>query len=123
MATYQETAKAIAETAESRPLFNGDARLTAALLTVWAFRESTFNPNAADKAGAVGLYQVHRNWLGPNVDLIGDPGYATRTAVRMMRTSLSQCGSLAWYASGSCQRGTKLSAWRMWQAREIARTP
>lgn len=107
--TFEDTAEAIADAAESRP-FLGTPERTAALLTAWAFHESTFKPAAHGDGGrSIGLFQIQPRTLGiSDAWLLEDPGFASRTAARLLATSARLCKAMAtndqysWYASGKC---------------------
>jgi membrane-bound lytic murein transglycosylase MltF len=108
--TFQKTAEAIARVAESEPLFDehGDTR-TAALLVAVAWYESRLKPNAKSGNGQwYCLYQIDKRRLGADaLKALDDPEICTRTAVKMMRSSLDRCASrpanerLAQFMSGA----------------------
>jgi hypothetical protein len=63
-------------------------------LAAIAFHESGFKIHALGKSGERGPWQI----MPP-----GEP--TAHEALRRMRYSYETCGSLAWYASGQCDRG------------------
>lgn len=105
-----EIANAIADAAEARP-FLGTPEKTAALMTSWAFHESSFRVDAKGDGGrSVGLFQIQPRTVGLSSDvwILEDPGYSARTASRLLERSLHLCRGMArdqrgaWYASGKC---------------------
>lgn len=131
--TYDRTAEAIAKVSEDDPLFDGpdgDQRTAAALVSL-AWHESRFRLDAVSGTGPTRwmcLYQVQRENLTDPKLALKDAESCTRDAVRLMRISLTTCKELpprerlAWYASGSCKRGTKASYARLWLADKLVRT-
>jgi hypothetical protein len=103
-ATYEQTAKAIAQVVEEEPpLFEGDMGKykSAALMSSLAWFESTLNPSATGDHGVShGLFQVQGHG-----DL-RDPLDAARASYAMVRQSFRICKArpieerLAWYAAG-----------------------
>lgn len=119
--TFYETARGIVEGAEAEPVFTGDIRRTIALDIAVAWFESRFQQDAVGDHGAAhGLYQVH-------APLAATVREQTIVANRMMRESMRACRALpveqrlSLYASGSCDRGHKQSAWRMRLAERLFR--
>jgi hypothetical protein len=125
-ASYPETAQQIADAAERDPLF-GDPRMTASVLTVFAFRESRFDASPCardprwdcDGGASLGIWQTWRGW--------GEP--VAETALRVMHKSFEVCARypfaerLSWYAAGSkggCEARRELSRSRMLAAKRLA---
>jgi Transglycosylase SLT domain len=130
LASYEDTAKAIATVVEAEvPLFTGERgrEKTAALMVALAWAESRFNPGAVGDHGlSVGLYQMSSaNLPSPEgyrrADLLGHPIASSEVALHMLRQSFAVCAArplnerLAWYASGDsyCQRGQSESRYRV----------
>lgn len=111
--TYDSTAEAIALEAEANPLPLGEdsAKKTAALVAVWAWKESRFDQKArGDKGSSYCLMQISssnfRDLGIKSGDELDDPRTCIRHALRMMATSFRICSSrplperAAWYAKG-----------------------
>jgi hypothetical protein len=130
LATYEDTAKAIAQVvAAETPLFTGDRgrEKTAAVMVALAWAESRFNPVAVGDHGlSVGLFQMSgANLPSPEgyrrADILGHPIAASEVALHMLRQSFAICAArplnerIAWYASGDsyCQRGQSESRYRI----------
>ncbi|HEU4411837.1 MAG TPA: transglycosylase SLT domain-containing protein [Polyangiaceae bacterium] len=123
-ASYDETARAIAEAAErAEPLFPGpDGRArTAALLVAVAYHESRFDPKAVGDGGrSFGLFQLQRGGASNFT-----PQVAARRSLAMIRSSRNACRDrpenerLAAYASGRCDRGLEASRARMRLGRSL----
>jgi hypothetical protein len=128
-ASYPKTAQEIADAAEADPI-KGDARMTAATLTVYAWHESRFDANPCDRdprwdcdgGASLGKWQTWRGW--------GDP--TAETALRVMHKSFEICAKypfadrLSWYAAGSkggCEARRELSRSRMLAAKALAARP
>jgi len=121
-ASYIETAQEIANASEVRPLSVGPT-MTAAILTITAFRESHFNPNPCtekwdcDHGASLGRWQTWHKWGPPTAE----------TALWVMEKSFEICRHhplderLSWYAAGNsgCERRNELSRARMRAAKEL----
>ncbi|MEZ4262740.1 MAG: transglycosylase SLT domain-containing protein [Polyangiaceae bacterium] len=128
-ASYDKTAAAFAEAATSDPLFAGEraeAR-TGALLVALAWHESRFNPRAVASKRFMCLFQIDRVHLADPERALRDPADCTRAAMRILKESLSKCrhraepDRLAFFTSGSCERGGAASRHRMFLASRILR--
>jgi hypothetical protein len=128
--TLPETAQAIATVADARPLPGSDARQTAAVLVVMAFRESAFQLDAVGDGGAArGLWQVHAGTLGHPVAT--DAEAQAWDALGLLDTSWRICSKhpladrIGWYAAGGvgCERRLGLSRFRMSEVARLLRTP
>ncbi len=128
-ASYEETARAIAEATErAEPLVPGpDGRArTAALLVAVAYHESRFDPKAVGDGGrSFGLFQHQRGGTSNFA-----PAVAAPRALETMRASLNACRArpaderLAAYASGRCDKGLAASRARLSLGRAlVARQP
>lgn len=99
--TFPETANAIAETAN----LDKDPIDAAATLTAIGFFESHFNPGAISKledgTHSYGVFQLSIQWIRPPAP-IRSQAYL---ALLLARDSKARCGTLAMYASGSCDDG------------------
>jgi hypothetical protein len=127
-ASYPATAQEIADAAEANPIA-GSVRMTAAVLTVFAFQESRFELDPCERdprydcdgGASLGRWQTWRGW--------GDP--TAETALRVMHKSFEVCAKhpfaerLAWYAAGGkdCERRLELSRSRMLAAKRLAAIP
>jgi hypothetical protein len=129
--TYEKSAEAIARVAESEPVFDdhGEER-TAALLVAIAWYESRLKPNARSKDGQfLCLYQVDKRHLADPQKALDDPEVCTRAAIKIIRSSLQQCGAvkkalddrLAQFMSGTCEKGVVDSRYRMFLASKLLR--
>jgi hypothetical protein len=129
--TYEKSAEAIARVAESEPVFDdhGEER-TAALLVAIAWYESRLKPNARSKDGQfLCLYQVDKRHLADPQKALDDPEVCTRAAIKIIRSSLQQCGAakkpfedrLAQFMSGTCDKGVVDSRYRMFLAGKLLR--
>jgi hypothetical protein len=128
-ATLPETAEAIATVAEARPLPGSDARQTAGVLTIMAFRESAFRPDAVGDGGAArGEFQIHASTIGHPVP----EGIAAQTyeAADLLALSFRVCSKhplperLAQYMWGrDCEHRLKLSRARMAEVARLLRMP
>lgn len=121
--SFESTAVAIAEAAESDPLWpewdDGVAR-TAALLTAFAYTESRMKPDAVDRGHTTwGLFQISPQWA-PRSELL-DPPHAARHAIRLLRESMGICAKRpeaerwSWFTNGTAgcpESGYRRSAWR-----------
>lgn len=118
----RDLAEAIVEAAQARPVA-GDAKTTAALLAVLAFRESSFRNDVTGDGGAsCGAYQTPcaitplRDWKAQ-----------TRIALDILERSFAACPEypLAIYASGSCTSaaGRRISTARIAEAKALAVRP
>lgn len=131
VATYSETAEAIAKASSEDPLFAGDAgpKKTAAVLVALAYFESNFNPNAiGDQGKSFGLFQIQPPTAKIDASLLQLPRNAAYVAIDLIRTSFSVCKDqpfaekLAWYAAGSSKcldAGKKPSEHRLLLAQRI----
>lgn len=123
-ASYENTAKEIAQgIEESKPLFS-EPRKGAALLISLAWFESRFDVNAiGDHGKSFGLYQ--QQGLGP----INGAKRQTVIAIEQIRKSMRICANrplvemLGWYAAGgpNCDRGLRESRHRVLKAMWIER--
>jgi hypothetical protein len=128
-ASYPETAQRIADAAERDPIARSP-RMTAAVLTVYGWHESRFDPNPCERdprwdcdgGASLGVWQTWRGW--------GDP--TAETALRVMHKSFEVCAAypfddrLSWYAAGSkggCKARRELSRSRMLSAKRLAEAP
>jgi hypothetical protein len=129
--TFEKTAEAIARVAESDPLFDdkekGEER-TAALLVSIAWYESRLKPNAKSANGQwFCLYQVDKRHLPDPQKALDDPEVCTRAAIKIIKGSLAKCAShpegerLAFFMSGSCDRGLPDSRYRTFLAAKLLR--
>jgi hypothetical protein len=128
-ASYEKTAAAFADAAKADPLFVGEraeAR-TGALLVALAWHESRFNPRAVASKRFMCLFQIDRVHLADPERALSDPADCTRAAMRILKESLSKCrhraepDRLAFFTSGSCERGGAASRHRMFLASRILR--
>lgn len=131
--TYARTAHAIATAVEAEPpLFDGEhgREKTAALMVSVAFFEGTLNPRAIGKLGERGMFQAMPGKLAPEAfapGFLDDADTQARVAIRMLRESLHECRALplddrlAFYASGSCEKGHRESENRMQRAIYLVR--
>lgn len=90
----------------------------AAIMVVVAWRESAFRSNAVGDGGlARCAYQLHN---APR-SVLTDLRQCTELAAERIRASAAKCRSapLAAFASGTCERGRKLSAWRMQEVAHV----
>jgi hypothetical protein len=90
----------------------------AAIMVVVAWRESAFRAGAVGDGGlARCAYQLHN---APR-SVLTDLRECTELAAERIRASEVACPSapLAAFASGTCERGRKLSAWRMQEVAHI----
>jgi hypothetical protein len=124
-ASYPETAEEIAEAAERDPI-GGSARMTAALLTVTAFRESRFRDEpcthkyTCDQGASIGKFQTWKGWGPPTAD----------TALSLMHKSFEVCRDrpfadrLGWYLQGGsgCDRRLEMSRSRIIAAKSLSGT-
>ncbi len=127
--TFEKTAEAIARVSESEPLFDerGEER-TAALLVAVAWYESRLKPNAKSKNGQwYCLYQVDKRHLPDPQKALDDPEVCTRAAIKIIKGSLQTCAShpleerLAFFMSGTCDKGLPDSRYRMFLAGKLLR--
>ena len=90
----------------------------AATMVVVAWRESAFRANAVGDGGlARCAFQLH----GAPRSVLTDLHECTELAATRLRASALACPSapLASFASGTCDRGRKLSAWRMQEVAHV----
>ena len=126
--TYGETASAIAEAANTDPLWphhEDGARKTAVLLATIAWYESRYHANAVhtdtDGTSSFGLFQIKPPTANVNASLLQNPRNAAFVAIDLIRTSFEACKHeplsrrLAWYtAGGGCRKpGYSTSELRM----------
>ena len=124
-------AHAIADMSQAYPLFGGDdgAKKTAALLIVFAWKESGYRNNIRAQE-ASGAYSYSAYMIGlcePYTcqELMQDEYKSTYTALRWMARSMKYCNEpdyfLAIYASGSCNNaaGRKISYERLTWMRKL----
>lgn len=133
--TYERTAEAIARVAESEPLFEDDKdgrdkaeERTAALLVSVAWYESRLRPDARSKNGKwLCLFQIDKRHLDDPQKALTDPEVCTRVAVGMLRQSMKVCRArpanerLAFFMSGTCDRGLAESRYRMFLGSKLLR--
>jgi hypothetical protein len=119
-ASYPDTAEEIATAAEESPLPGDNGRYTAAVLTVMAFRESSFRRDVVGDDGASrGLFQISTIW--------GEP--SARLALKLLHKSFNVCREkpledrLGWYMWGAsgCEHRLELSRSRMHTAARLAK--
>jgi hypothetical protein len=126
--SYGETAVAIAEQSDARPLPGASVRQTAAVLTVWGWREARFNPAAVHDHGlGLGLFGTHHATLGRQVP--SWPEGQAEAALELMATSFRICSKhpleerMSWYSAGGvgCEKRNALSRSRMREAAQLFR--
>jgi hypothetical protein len=81
-------------------------------LTSIASYESGFRIHALGRLGEIGPWQLR--YLSSKTSL----NRQAREALHRVHLSLSYCGDLRWYASGTCTMGSEASAKRMARAKE-----
>jgi hypothetical protein len=95
-------------------------RHEAAVMVVVAWRESAFRASAVGDGGlARCAFQLH----GAPRSVLTDLRQCTELAAERLRASAAACPSapLAAFASGTCERGRKISAWRMQEVAHVER--
>jgi hypothetical protein len=94
---FSETVASILPTVP--PLFadDTDRKKTAALLTVIAYRESSFRLTAKSRTNDFCWFQIH-----DRPDLQEDPAECVKVAIRMLQESMRMCPAhpIAFYAEG-----------------------
>jgi hypothetical protein len=110
---------AVAVAEDELPALTGSREGDAALLGVYAYRESSLRACASGDGGkSLGPWQLQR--LPPSVACA--PADAARVWLHVARASIERCAELplperlAALASGSCARGRRLVRWRWEQA-------
>lgn len=114
---------AIATLSEAHPVA-GDARTTAALLMVLAFRESSYRLDVMGDGGrAYGAFQIHQCAPYTCAALLRDARKQVDVALRILARSFAACPEypLAIYSSGSCTNaaGRRISTARIAEARSL----
>lgn len=120
--SYQETAYAIADACDERPIFGSPERC-ASILVALAYHESRFDTQAEGDGGrSFGAFQISRHWLKPGQDIETQ----ARKAIDLIVESQRVCRrhpleeKLGWYASGGATCGRpKSSRIRMHLAKQI----
>jgi hypothetical protein len=99
--TFDALSEGIAEAANEDP----DPVDAAATLVAIGYYESHFNLDAVssedDPATAIGYPQVSTEWI----KFPASPTFQSKMALSLIRDSQTRCGTLAEYASGSCDSG------------------
>lgn len=116
----REIAASIARVVDDEAPVFGAPLMDAAVLVETGYRESAWRTAAVgDHGRALCWAQIQR---APRA-VLTDVDACTRIAYARLRESTRQCPSapMALYVSGRCDRGRRLSAWRMREAVRIAR--
>lgn len=131
--TYETTADSIVTAALAHPLVGRkgpDVPFTVALMVVWAYLESRFDPQAVGDSGAsFGLFQVNPSTAGEPKEKLLDADDGPAIALRLIHLSFTVCRDrpveerMAQYAYGrDCAHRLELSRGRVQRAAKLART-